>query len=245
MPDEGTHSFLVILIFDPQNRLLLRQDDSGGPWLPTLSQSDVPVGEVETVAARLIEIFTGQPTPVTRGFTLIDPKFGPVEVFFARSDIRTLRGDPDQPEATPFSIDELTALSAQTGTVSPLVKAMIPGLRTHAVRIGYLNLSDRDYIYRFRTDRQRNRDAYLLDTRARSLYLSPLCEAIKQVKRNRERTSAEPSLLDGVGHRSGRGLSGAGQQVKSRGMAQQGQIFIRVAQVIGPQVDPPKFWIPV
>ncbi|MEZ5275690.1 MAG: 4-hydroxy-3-methylbut-2-enyl diphosphate reductase [Opitutaceae bacterium] len=192
----GTHTSLVILLFDPQNRLLLRQGESGGPWMPTHFQSRVPSGEVEMAAARQVEIFSGQPAPVTRGFSFSDPEIGRVEVFFARYAGHSPHRDPDQSEANSFSIDELTALSTRTDAVSPLIKAMIPELHSHAVRIGYLDLTDRDYIYRFRTDRQRNRDAYLLDSRARGLYLSPLCEAIKQVKRSRERTSAEPALLD-------------------------------------------------
>jgi 4-hydroxy-3-methylbut-2-enyl diphosphate reductase len=73
---------------------------------------------------------------------------------------------------------------------------LVAGLHANAVRIAYLNLPENDYIYRFRTDKQRNRSVYLIDERARDLYHSALCEAIKTAKRSKERTSAGPAILD-------------------------------------------------
>ncbi|RKX36282.1 MAG: 4-hydroxy-3-methylbut-2-enyl diphosphate reductase [Verrucomicrobia bacterium] len=87
------------------------------------------------------------------------------------------------------------ATGASASLARPLPD-LVAGLHENAVRIAYLNLPENDYIYRFRTDKQRNRSVYLIDERARDLYHSTLCETIKAAKRSKERTSAEPAVLD-------------------------------------------------
>ena len=69
-------------------------------------------------------------------------------------------------------------------------------IRRQAIRIPYLYLGDSDYIYRFRAERERNRNVYQVDASSVALYHSALCDAIKAVKRAKERSATSPALLD-------------------------------------------------
>lgn len=62
-------------------------------------------------------------------------------------------------------------------------------------RIPYLGKKDNDYIYRFRTERQRNRGVYHLDSSSEALYKSTVCAAIKSLRRVNERRSDAPAAL--------------------------------------------------
>ncbi|WP_269524051.1 4-hydroxy-3-methylbut-2-enyl diphosphate reductase [Coraliomargarita parva] len=68
-------------------------------------------------------------------------------------------------------------------------------LEPYLVRVPYLDLSENEYIYRFRTARERNREVYV-DAQSEALYQSALCAAIKAARRTKEKTSGEPALLD-------------------------------------------------
>ncbi len=72
----------------------------------------------------------------------------------------------------------------------------LPVIRSSAIRIPYLNFKETDYIYRFRTDKQRNREVYHIDESSTALYHSALCDAIKTVKRTKERSASDPATLD-------------------------------------------------
>lgn len=82
------------------------------------------------------------------------------------------------------------------GKLSPELFEDGPVIRANAIRIPYLNFKETDYIYRFRTDKQRNREVYHVDASSTALYHSALCDAIKAVKRTKERSAADPARLD-------------------------------------------------
>ena len=63
------------------------------------------------------------------------------------------------------------------------------------MRIPYLELGENEYIYRFRTAKERNRTIYI-DAQSEALYQSALCSVIKAARRTREKSSGEPALLD-------------------------------------------------
>ncbi len=75
-------------------------------------------------------------------------------------------------------------------------RAWAAALRGQAIRIPYLYLNPNDYIYRFRAEGERNRLVYQADERSVALYQSDLCDAIKAVKRAKERSATTPALLD-------------------------------------------------
>jgi 4-hydroxy-3-methylbut-2-enyl diphosphate reductase len=62
-------------------------------------------------------------------------------------------------------------------------------------RIPYLGMGENEYIYRFRTAKERNRAIYI-DEQSEALYQSALCLAIKEARRTREKSSGEPAVLD-------------------------------------------------
>ncbi len=69
-------------------------------------------------------------------------------------------------------------------------------IRAESIRIPYLYAKPNDYIYRFRAESERNRNVYQTDERSVALYQSSLCEAIKAVKRTKERSATSPAMLD-------------------------------------------------
>jgi 4-hydroxy-3-methylbut-2-enyl diphosphate reductase len=62
-------------------------------------------------------------------------------------------------------------------------------------RIPYLGMGENEYIYRFRTMKERNRSIYI-DSQSEALYQSALCLAIKEARRTKEKSSGEPAILD-------------------------------------------------
>lgn len=96
-----------------------------------------------------------------------------------------------------FTFEELEkAVKAEPSSFSPLLKASLPRIRPHLIRLPYLGMREHDYIYRFRTEKQRNRGVYQIDELSGALYQSRLCEAIKAVKRRSERSAESPARLD-------------------------------------------------
>lgn len=59
----------------------------------------------------------------------------------------------------------------------------------------YLGMGENEYIYRFRTARERNTSVYI-DAQSRALYQSRLCATIKAARRMKEKSSGEPAVLD-------------------------------------------------
>jgi 4-hydroxy-3-methylbut-2-en-1-yl diphosphate reductase len=75
------------------------------------------------------------------------------------------------------------------------LKAILQAIEPHLYRLPYLDLGENEYIYRFRTAKERNRSIYV-DTQSDALYQSALCAAIKEARRTKEKTSGEPAVLD-------------------------------------------------
>ncbi len=77
----------------------------------------------------------------------------------------------------------------------PKTAAILDAAQQHLAQLPYLDLGENEYIYRFRTAKERNRDVYTGGT-SESLYQSRLCEAIKALRRTKEKTSGAPAELD-------------------------------------------------
>lgn len=94
-----------------------------------------------------------------------------------------------------MTFDQFKAESA--ANPHPDMPEVLPQLEKNLYRVPYLGQRDHDYIYRFRTEKQRNRDVYReAGESTNRLYQSQLCEAIKEVKRANERRSTSPATLD-------------------------------------------------
>lgn len=79
--------------------------------------------------------------------------------------------------------------------LGPGLEQLAAGFDEQWPRLPYLDLGENEYIYRFRTARERNQSVYI-DTQSEALYQSQLCAAIKAARRTKEKTSGEPAELD-------------------------------------------------
>lgn len=88
-----------------------------------------------------------------------------------------------------------TVFELQNSHVSPLLSAVLKAIDTELYQIPYLGMGENEYIYRFRTAKERNRSVYI-DGQSEDLYQSVLCQAIKEARRTKEKSSGEPAVLD-------------------------------------------------
>ncbi|MDQ8196039.1 4-hydroxy-3-methylbut-2-enyl diphosphate reductase [Coraliomargarita sp. SDUM461004] len=72
---------------------------------------------------------------------------------------------------------------------------VLSAIDSQLYRIPYLGMGENEYIYRFRTAKERNRSIYI-DEQSEGLYQSALCRAIKEARRTREKSSGKPAVLD-------------------------------------------------
>ena len=78
---------------------------------------------------------------------------------------------------------------------SPELDEVLKVIDSQLHRIPYLGMGENEYIYRFRTAKERNRSIYI-DQQSEELYQSALCQVIKEARRTREKSSGEPAVLD-------------------------------------------------
>ena len=95
-----------------------------------------------------------------------------------------------------LSLKELSvAVNQSQEKLDPLMAEAIAVLDLNLHRLPYLDLSENEYIYRFRTSKERNKGIYL-NKSSESLYQSALCDAIKLARRTKEKISSDPAVLD-------------------------------------------------
>jgi 4-hydroxy-3-methylbut-2-enyl diphosphate reductase len=90
----------------------------------------------------------------------------------------------------------LERLEQNPAGMAPSLAAMVAQLEPHLIAIPYLHLSENDFIYKFRPEKERNTGIYNQDQQASALYQSRLCEAIKRLSRQHERSAGKPVELD-------------------------------------------------
>lgn len=79
--------------------------------------------------------------------------------------------------------------------LNPQSFKLVDEIGPHLAQLPYVDLGENEYIYRFRTAKERNSAVYV-DGRSEALYQSQLCAAIKLARRTKEKTSGEPAELD-------------------------------------------------
>ena len=95
-----------------------------------------------------------------------------------------------------YSFDELESGAAEKKfKLSPTLENTMKMIEPHLAKIPYLGMGENEYIYRFRTLKERNTDVYI-DENSQDLYQSKLCNAIKAARRIKEKTSSDPAVLD-------------------------------------------------
>jgi 4-hydroxy-3-methylbut-2-enyl diphosphate reductase len=191
-PNLALGGAFVLLLFNEENLALVRRSAPEAAWQPTAAGQIAAGGntaELAQTALAGLNVGVGAAVPVARS--------GATVVFFALSEEPgSLAVFAGKEEFGWRSLEELNRLASDPGQLAADFAALLPLIHRESIRIPYLNYRENDYIFRFRTERQRNRSVYQLDGRAAGLYQSALCKAIKRLKRTKERSSASPAELN-------------------------------------------------
>ena len=94
-----------------------------------------------------------------------------------------------------FTFRELW-VSAQAGGEFSHLLAELEILRPQLAEAPYLNFGRHDFIYRFRSDKERNSAAYTIDADSAVLYQSRICALIKAAKRQKENSAGSSAFID-------------------------------------------------
>jgi len=172
-------STFVVLAFDQSNRLAV-------DWRDGVGEPPFTGDSAHAAIRRLEEVFPEHTRP-TEAYA--------VELPGHTQAVLLCQVQFPVPDA-PFSFEALDDLANRPASLSPLLAAVLRGLKPHLVDIPYLHLGENDFIYKFRPALERNAAIYAQDAAASALYQSRLCAAIKALARQHERTAAAPVTLD-------------------------------------------------
>jgi len=168
-----------VYLFLENNQLVLRRD-SDNRWGTFLEGADFDaLSESAPFSFRPITI--GDSRGVALAFAVLDGLQAPQEW---------------EPSCRAFALKEVYELAESASSLSAALLEDLSTIRENAIRIPYLYFKETEYIYRFRTDKQRNKQVYHIDDSSTALYHSALCDAIKAVKRAKERSASTPATLD-------------------------------------------------
>lgn len=129
------------------------------------------------------------------------PDAGAVDLdWFHLADLKTDDGlrpievaEIDRPIGEDSSFE--TIFNLRKRSLSPLLSKVLGTIDDQLYRVPYLGMGENEYIYRFRTSKERNREVYI-DGQSEGLYQSALCHGIKEARRTKEKSSGEPAILD-------------------------------------------------
>ncbi len=197
--DLNQSKFYHTLLFNSQNHLLLtKEENTSAQWDTPFSGSLLKDQNPESIAKKKLKKSTGKSIPAKIIFEVKASKLSsaPYIVLFAL-DEEADHLPSNLPQAALFTLENLYFLFEKSPeTFTPTLREIIPHLHQYAIRIPYLNQKETNYIYRFRTEKHRNEGIYHLDSSAKALYQSSLCQAIKLVKRQKERSPDIPAILN-------------------------------------------------
>ncbi len=143
---------------------------------------------LKSLALQLVEADGGSPVA-------IGSEDGDDRIYFANLERFDVPPQLAAAGCDAYALGEAFSVTASQ-SLSPELARDLPTIRSQAIRIPYLRFKETDYIYRFRTEKQRNREVYHIDESSLALYHSELFQAIKAVKRSKERSAASPASLD-------------------------------------------------
>ena len=175
----------VLLIFDNRNRILVRKNKEG-VLEPTyvdeaINDENFPDSLIEKALGN-----KGKAHFLTRSTELEIA----TTVYCAHHSSAKIEG------GSYCSLDEIqSSLEKKKNVVSPILKVVLHAIEPHLARIPYMEMGENEYIYRFRTLKERNTNVYI-DEKSQGLYQSKLCRAIKEIRRTKEKTSSDPAIID-------------------------------------------------
>lgn len=176
---------VILLIFDANNRILLKSSSNGFSEPPYYSKDVLLDGDPSVDLVEKITRVPGQAHLLTQATICGDL----VEIYCA------LQSD-GMAEGAYYSLDQVDeAIEIGELRLSPVLIDVLKAIEPHLVRIPYIEFSETEYIYRFRTAKERNRGIYV-DQQSEALYQSELCRAIKVARRTKEKKSGAPAVLD-------------------------------------------------
>lgn len=170
---------LALLGFDANNRLAVRK--LGSKHGLAFTGTDIAMA-----TQRLEGAFPSHTPPVE--YLSIKAGGRDYRVAFAQ-----VKGEPLDSEIVFLSID---ALVANPTSLAPSLAAILGAIDPYLIHIPYLHLSETDFIYKFRPEKERNPAIYARDSQSSALYQSKLCTAIKLLARRHERTATAPVVLN-------------------------------------------------
>lgn len=182
---------MTALLFNARNQVWVQGLGTlVAPWRPSWSGETAP----DSVANQLDAVWPDAGTP--RWVCDLDSP-EPRSVYWARLSLPLEADYQPNEEGVWVSLKTLgERLRDAPETLDPIWKTLHPEVRRRAIDIPYLNFGPNEFIYRFRTDRQRNRAIYQDDNTSKALYQSQLCAAIKTLRRLKENRSGAPAALD-------------------------------------------------
>lgn len=181
-PDE---SLLVLLVFDRRNRLLV-QINAEQRAEPTYTCRP---GEVCEFSEDCVGAVTGV---AGKAYLLSQQTVADQSLLIYCA----LQSDAAIKNGRYYSLDEIQAESENGQlNVSPLLTKVLQVIEPDLVRVPNLDTTETEYIYRFRTAKERNRGVYI-DQQSEELYQSELCRAIKAARRTKEKTAGAPAVID-------------------------------------------------
>ena len=178
-------SLLVLLVFDRRNRLLVQMNAEQRAE-PTYTSNAGEACEFSEDSVAAVTGVAGKAYLLSQQITVDHSLL----IYCALQSDVVIQG------GRYCSLDEIQAASANGQlNVSPLLTEVLQIIEPDLVRIPYLDTTETEYIYRFRTMKERNRGIYI-DQQSEELYQSELCRAIKAARRTKEKTSGAPAVLD-------------------------------------------------
>ena len=176
---------LILLIFDNRNRLLVRENKEG-MLEPTFVE--------ETDDNSCFDgDFSGKENGLADNAHFLTRA---VESNVAATIYCAYQSNTNVENGHYYSLDEIQGGAVEKKfKLSPALEATIKTIEPHLAQIPYLEMGENEYIYRFRTLKERNADVYI-DENSQELYQSKLCNAIKAARRIKEKKSSDPAVLD-------------------------------------------------
>jgi 4-hydroxy-3-methylbut-2-enyl diphosphate reductase len=183
--DNSLESLSVLLVFDRRNRLLVRINSEQYAE-PTYTSK---TREVCEFTEDCVESVTGIPG---KAYLLSHHRVVEQSLLIYCA----LQSDVVIKNGRYCSLDQIQTESTNGQlNISPLLTEILQMIEPDLIRIPYLDSTETEYIYRFRTAKERNRAIYV-DQQSEELYQSKLGHAIKAARRTKEKTSGAPAVLD-------------------------------------------------
>ncbi|MCH6258775.1 4-hydroxy-3-methylbut-2-enyl diphosphate reductase [Puniceicoccaceae bacterium K14] len=182
---EITTQRAVLCLFLANNKIVLRRNEQGG--LKAFSCLKESLDEAEEILGGMVS---------QQGFEAELKHVGDrngTSLYFASLELEVL---PEGDLVSMPLVDLYRLAEENSQDLDECLFEVLPVLRENVIKLPYLYFSDNDYVYRFRTSRQRNKEIYHIDDTSMTLYHSCLCDAVKALKRARERSATSPALLN-------------------------------------------------